>query len=174
MLAERDSGSISLLTGTECAERNWAVSLSIQGQDLIDGASTYIQVGVLQKNNFYSQWCQTPAQDQPDVQAAAVRPARNLFKDPEWGGIYGATAPQDSEYVIALVDAYFNVSWDDFQKSDYHEGTQETLACRALYGEYAMFFPAEKLSTFDGPGLRLNHIDDIWLRFDYVSAAKQW
>jgi hypothetical protein len=169
-----DPGSISLLNGTECAERNWAVSLAIQGQSLTDDASSYVQVGVLQKNNFYSQWCQTPGAGQGDVQAAAVRPARNLFQDPEWGGSYGATAPRDSEYVIALVDAYFNVSWEDFQRTEYREGSQETLACRGLYGEYALFFPAEKLSTFDGPGLRLNHIDDIWLRFDYVSAAKQW
>ena len=30
------------------------------------------------------------------------------------------------------------------------------------------------MSMNGSSGLALRNIDDIWLRFDYVSAAKQW
>jgi hypothetical protein len=168
-------GTISLLTGTECAERNWGLSVAVQGEDLVDDQSTYSQVGVLQKNDFFSQWCTAPAGgDENTLQRASVRPVRNLFKDPQWGGNYGSASPSDSEYVIALVDAYFNVDWADFQAPEYVGGGNETFACRALYGDYALFFSADKISIHGSAGLHLEHITDVWIRFDYVSAAKQW
>lgn len=166
-------GSISLLTGTECAERNWGISVAVQGEELVEDQSTYSQVGILQKNDFYSQWCSAP-DDENGLQRASVRPVRNLFKDPQWGGSYGSASPNDSEYVIALIDAYFNVEWADFQAPEYVGGGNETLACRALYGDYALFFPADKISINGSTGLRLENITDVWIRFDYVSAAKQW
>lgn len=169
-----DPGTIHLLTGAECAERTWSVTASLQGTDLTDDNNTYLQVGVLQKNDFYSQWCLNPTAEQGEVQLASVRPARNLFIDPVWGGDYGATNPSESEYVISLVDAYFNVSWNDFTSPDYDAGSDTALACRGLYGEYAIFLPAQILNIDDSGGLHLRRVDDIWLRFDYVSAAKQW
>jgi hypothetical protein len=168
-------GTIKLLTGSECAERIWYVTLSLQGENLTDYNSTYTGIELLHKNSFYSQWCLEPAEGQGDVQSASVRPARNLFKDPVWGsGNYGTTSTADSEYVVAPVDAYHNISWEEFQSPEFHDGHSEALACRGLYGEYAVFFPAEILSIDGSQGLLLNHVDDIWLRFDYVSAAKRW
>ncbi len=168
-----DVSGIPLLTGSECAESNWAVNLSLQGDDLVDDNSAYIQVELLQKNTFYSQWCDTPPEGKP-VQQASARPALNLLKDPVWGTDVTNPGSGGSEYAIALVDAYFNVEWADFTREDYKEGNSEELACRSLYGEYALFFSAEKLSIEGDSGLRLQYIDDIWLRFDYVSAAKPW
>lgn len=173
-LALGDPGTIHLLTGAECAERTWSVTVSLQGTDLTGDNTTYVQLGVLQKNDFYSQWCLTPGEDQGEVQLASVRPARNLFLDPVWGGDFGASTPSESEYVISLVDAYFNVTWDTFAGADYSDGSDMALACRGLYGEYALFLPSQILSIDDSDGLHLRRIDDVWVRFDYVSAAKQW
>lgn len=169
-----DPGTIHLLTGVECAERLWSVTASLQGTNLTDDNATYLQMGVLHKNDFYSQWCLTPEAGQGEMQLGSVRPARNLFQDPVWGGDYGASNPTDSEYVVSLVNAYFNVSWDEFTQQDYSEGSDTALSCRGLYGQYAVFFPAQILSMEGSSGLSLRNIDDIWLRFDYVSAAKQW
>jgi len=160
--------------GTECAERHWSVAVSLQGTDLTDDNTTYLQMGLLQKNDFYSQWCLTPDQEQGEMQLASVRPARNLFQDPVWGGDYGVANPTDSAYVIALVDAYFNVPWEEFTQATYTDGSDTALACRAIYGEYAIFIPAQIISMEGSSGLMLRNVDDIWLRFDYVSAAKQW
>ncbi len=164
---------IPLLTGSECAESNWSVNLSLQGEDLLESNATYIQVELLQKNTFYSQWCDTPPEGQ-SVQQASVRPAVNLLKDPVWGGDLGNPGSGSSEYAVALVDAYFNVEWAEFQNEDYTAGNSQELACRSLYGEYALFFSMEKLSINGSSGLHLLNIDDIWIRFDYVSAAKRW
>jgi hypothetical protein len=79
-----------------------------------------------------------------------VRPSRNLFKDPESGGTFGSTSNSESEDVRALVDAYHNVPPAELQKSDYHEGASEELACRGVYGECALFFPALSLSVDGG------------------------
>ncbi len=167
-------GTISLLAGSECAERNWSVSVSLQGEELDSLGSSYTQVGILQKNTFYSQKCVAASGEELPIVSASVRPARNLFLDPVWGGNYGSAAPSDSEYVIALVDAYHNVDWMDFQSPNYGNNANETLAGRALYGEYGVFISAEKLNLEGSSGLRLEGLDDIWIRLDYVSVAKQW
>ncbi len=167
-------GSISLLAGSECAERNWSVSVSLQGAGLDALPSAYTQVGVMQKNTFYSQKCVAAAGEELPIVSASVRPARNLFVDPVWGGNYGSAAPADSEYVVALVDAYHNVEWTEFQSPGYGAGGNETLACRGLYGEYGLFISAEKFDIGDASGLRLEDLEDIWIRLDYVSVAKQW
>jgi hypothetical protein len=169
-----DPGTVAVLSGQECAERTWSIAVSLQGTDLTGDDTTHVQIGVLHKNDFYSQWCLTPSEEQGEMQVASVRPARNLFLDPVWGGDFGTANPTDSDYVISLVDAYFNVSWEDFSSPDYSAGSDTALACRGLYGEYAIFLPAQILDIDGSGGLSLLNVDDIWLRFDYVSAAKQW
>ncbi len=169
-----DPGSVALLTGHECAERTWSIALSLQGTGLTDYNNTHLQLGVLHKNDFYSQWCLPPSDEQGEMQIASVRPSRNLFLDPVWGGDFGTANPSDSDYVISLVDSYFNVSWEDFSSPEYTAGSDTALACRGLYGEYAIFIPAQILNIEYSDGLSLLNVDDIWIRFDYVSAAKQW
>ena len=167
-------GSVPVLTGSQCGERVWSVNLTLHGKDLLTDGASYTSVQVLKKNTFYSQWCAKPAAGSPPLQVSSVRPSRNLFKDPVLGGKVGSSNTKETEYVRALVDAYLNVSRSDFEKESYKEGASEELAARALYGGYALFFPKERLSIEGSSGLRLNRIEDIWLRFDYVSAAKGW
>ncbi|MDY0000921.1 MAG: EB domain-containing protein [Polyangia bacterium] len=169
-----DPGTVALLTGQECAERTWSLAVSLRGTDLTDDSSTHLQIGVLHKNDFYSQWCLTPSTGQGEMQVASVRPARNLFLDPVWGGDFGTATPVDSDYVISLVDAYFDVTWEEFSAPEYSAGSDTAFACRGLYGEYAIFLPAQILDIDHSGGLSLLKVEDIWLRFDYVSAARQW
>ena len=60
----------------------------------------------------------------------------------------------------------------EFEKENYSQGATTELAGRGLYGDYALFIPAGVLSVDGGEGLRLERIDDILLRLDYVSVAR--
>ncbi|MBW2736298.1 MAG: hypothetical protein JRH20_28250 [Deltaproteobacteria bacterium] len=168
-----EAGTIPLLTGAECAEKLWSVNMTLHGEKLVDSDQGYASVQLLQKNTFYSQWCSTPSGDQQELQVSSVRPSRNLFKDPVLGGSYGSSNTDDSEYVRALVDAYFNVPRAELEK-DYTLGSSNELASRGIYGEYAIFFPKEQLAVDGTKGLHLEKVDDILIRLDYVSAAKAW
>jgi hypothetical protein len=169
-----DPGTIGLLTGSDCAERTWSVNLVIQGPDIVDDGSTFTRVDLMHRNTFYSQWCLEPGEDQGPMQSASVRPSVNLFKDPVWGSDYGETDTTQSDYTRTRIEAYFNKTREEFEAEDYQQGAKEELATRALYGEYALFFPAEFLATESTDGLHLDRIEDILLRIDYVSAAKVW
>ena len=46
------------------------------------------------------------------------------------------------------------------------------LAGRGLYGDYAIFFPADSLAIGSNEGLVLPQVEDILLRLDYVSVAR--
>lgn len=173
VLSLGDAGSIPILAGSQCGERIWSVNMTLHGENLMTDGATYTSVQLLKKNTFYSQWCSDPGSGAP-LQMSSVRPSLNLFNDPVEGGSVGTSNTNESEYARALVDAYFNVSRADFEKESYSEGSSEELAARALYGGYALFFPKERLSIDGSSGLRLNRIEDILLRFDYVSAAKAW
>ena len=91
-------------------------------------------------------------------------------------------APSDgtSIFEAASADAYtsarlspeIGVSRDELESDAYVNGSSRELAGRGVYGEYSLFLPAEVLSTDGGPGLDLERIDDILLRIDYVSVAR--
>jgi hypothetical protein len=67
---------------------------------------------------------------------------------------------------------YLNVSRVELEREDYAQGGTTELAGRGLFGEYALFIPASVLSLDGSPGLRLDRIEDILLRLDYVSVAR--
>jgi hypothetical protein len=46
------------------------------------------------------------------------------------------------------------------------------LAGRGLYGDYALFLPAEVLSRDGSDGLDLDRVTDVLLRLEYVSVAR--
>jgi len=169
-----EPGTIALLAGSDCAERIWSVNLVIQGDDLVDDESTYTRVDLLQRNTFFSQWCVEPGDDLPPVQVSSVRPSHNLFKDPIWGADYGESDTTQSDFTRTRIEAYFNIDRAEFEAEDYQQGAKEELATRAIYGEYALFFPVDFLAVDGSSGLHLKRIDDILLRIDYVSAAKAW
>jgi hypothetical protein len=165
---------ISVLAANDCAERVWSVNASIIGSaDMYSGGSpTFTRIDLLKQNTFFSQWC-TPGDDA--FQMASVRPSRNLFRDPVYGGDYGAgLGPQNESqlYTRARIEAYFNVDRAGFEADDYANGETSELAARGLYGKYALFIPAGILSLDGSRGLVLNEVDDILLRLDYVSVAR--
>jgi hypothetical protein len=166
-----EPGTIPLLTGADCSERIWSVNATIHGDGISGSSSTMTRIELLQENSFYSQWCVEPSEGDPPLQQVSTRPMRNLFRDPVYGGDFGSRVADATPYVRARIQAYHNVGWAAFEREGYHDGESEELAARALYGDWALFIPAEML----GPqGLLLERVDDILLRFDYVSAAKSW
>lgn len=174
-----DPGGIPILAGTDCAERLWSVNASVLGDDPYIGGSTFTRVVLRKRNTFYSQWCDG-AHD-TEFQVASTRPSRNLFLDPYgWNESLTPATPQPdttsidetNAYSNARISAYFNVSRAELEDERYFNGDSQELAGRGLYGDYALFFPAETLSDGDGDGVVLNRIADVLLRFDYVSVAR--
>jgi hypothetical protein len=168
------ANGIPVLSGSDCAERLWSVNASIVGPAAMyqGAAPSFTRIELHKLNTFYSQWCS--ATDTP-FQSASVRPSRNLFKEPELtstiGSATGATG-EANEYTTARIQAYFNVDQKAFEADDYANGQTAELAARGLYGKYALFIPAEMLSTKGGTGLVLNKVQDVLLRLDYVSVAR--
>ena len=111
------------------------------------------------------------------MQAASFRPSRNLLRDPVWGapsGDAGSSVRDKSGYTRAHLQAYLNVDSIEFESDDYDDGQSTELAGRSLYGEYALFFPAQILATEGRDGFHPERIEDILSRFDYVSVARIW
>ncbi len=180
---QHNTQSIGIFAGTSCAERIWSVFAAIEGSDnlFIGSDSTpFAQINLLKSNTFYSQWCSTPSPDGTPFQKSTVNPSINLFEDPEQGAPgqtsgFG-TGSGNTSYTPARLDAYFNVTATALAQQAYANGQDNELATRGLYGDYALYLPAAELSQpgVAGPstGLDLNAVDDILLRIDYVSVAK--
>lgn len=173
-----ETHDIPLLTGYDCAERLWSVNASISGTDVHRGAGTWTDVHLRQRNSFYSQWCVPPA-DGSDYADASTRPSRNLFRDPYSPSTTVPTAvpaPQFgdevNDFTVARISARFNRSRAELESESYVEGDSQELAARALYGDYELFFPADFLSIGSGDGLVLANVEDVLLRFEYVSVAR--
>lgn len=146
---------ISLLAGSDCAERVWSVNFSVLGVDtgaqpLVVGNDerTFIRLEVHKSNSFYSQWCDAA---RTDYQTASFRPAVNLFQEPGVSGNITAggtvSSSSDNSLTRARVRAHINVSREDFETSAYVEGSSAELAGRGLYGSYVLFIPAGSIST---------------------------
>lgn len=172
-------GGIPILAGTDCAERLWSVNASVLGDDPYIGGSTFTRIVLRKRNTFFSQWCS--GGHEADDQVASTRPSRNLFLDPYgWEESLTPATPQPDRtsidetnaYSNARISAYFNVSRAALEDERYFNGDSQELAGRGLYGDYALFFPADTLSDGRSDGLMLNRIDDVLLRFDYVSVAR--
>jgi hypothetical protein len=174
------SNGVSIFATNDCAERLWSVNASILGTDVYSGsATTFARVDLLKQNAFFSQWCGAAPADQP-FQLASVRPARNLFQEPGQASTVGTdlgVAQGERLTSRARIQAYFNVSRADFEQQSYANGDTSELAGRGLYGAYELFIPASILAAEAGggqysQGLVLDRVDDILLRFDYVSVAR--
>ena len=139
----------------------------------------FVNIDLLKRNTFYSQWCTETGREDP-FQLASVRPSKNLFRDPTSGTAVGQTLlgvqSETSGYTRAQIEAVFNVARDEFSADQYANGETNQLAARGLYGEYALFIPAALISQPAGatqtPGLVLTQVEDVLLRMDYVSVAR--
>lgn len=169
-----DTQGVPIYAKTDCAERLWSINASILGDDLLrDSNSTNVRIDILKQNTFFSQWCGDRGAN-TEFQHASYRPNTNLFREPGIGANVGASTGVErgvESYSRARVQAYLNVPRNDFDSADYDDGQSNELAARGLYGNYAIFIPADLISRDNSQGLVLNHIDDILIRLDYVSVA---
>lgn len=177
-LARGQSGRFPIADANSCAERLWSLNVAIQGNPLRTqrGESRAVDVQVLQRNTFYSNWC-GPA-DTP-FQVGSVRPGRNLFREPGIGeGVPVGGGDPTQRFARARIQAELDVPPDDFDGDAFTDGQSTELAARALYGDYALYIPATSLAPIDasgevvGDGLILDEVDDILLRVDYLSVAR--
>jgi hypothetical protein len=178
-----ESQGVPLLTAVDCAERLWSVNAALAGLELSAiPDSTVTDVVLRKRNTFYSQWCGDGGTT--DMQVASTRPNRNLFLDPY--SSFAASSqnlgvPQPDRGAIdttraftsARVRAFFGVPRGELERDDYFNGESTELAGRGLYGDYALFFPVETLSIDGSDGLRLENVEDVLLRLDYVSVASR-
>ena len=168
-----DAKGVPVLASSDCAERVWSVNASVLGTDVqIGKKASFVRIELHKSNTFYSQWC---GKAKTLFQLASVRPTRNLFKDPVYGGDLASTLGATSEsklYSRARIEAYLNVDQKALEAEKYASGKTSELAARGLYGAYALVLPAEVMSEKGKDGLVCNKIDDVLLRLDYVSVAR--
>ncbi|MBT9556982.1 MAG: hypothetical protein IV100_13180 [Myxococcales bacterium] len=147
-----------------CAERVWSVAASVEG-DLLSLTSPSVPLFILKHNSFESQWCGDPtAHGDLPRQVGSWRPMINHFRD-----IDDASMPMGETYAWSHVNAWVNVRRSDLYKDGYAEGGSDELAGRGLYGNYLLVFPYHGL--LDQGSAILNQIDDVLIRFDYISVS---
>jgi hypothetical protein len=171
-----DTSGIEILSGEDCAERIWSVNASILGNNLHTTDTNLSRITLRKSNSFFSQWCGGFGPDGSDYQNASSTRA-NLFVDPLSfgdGDLPQVAAAGDSSrtFTSARLQPRFNVPQDELESEGYFEGDSQELAGRGLYGEYSLFIPAQSMALNGGEGLVLSQVEDILLRFDYVSVAK--
>lgn len=166
------SQGVPIVADNDCAERLWSVNAAVLGEGVYEGnQSSFTRLDLLKKNTFFSQWCEAPKSG-PPFQVASVRPAINLLQDPTDPDREKVEAQDVNDYTRGRMQPYLNVSRADLEMEDYAQGATMELAGRGLYGDYAIFIPKAVLSLDGSPGLRLDRVDDILLRLDYVSVAR--
>jgi hypothetical protein len=172
-----DGAGVGVFAETDCAERLWSVTASIQGAGELYGGDdpSFVLVELEKQNSFFSQWCSSTREG---FQVASVRPSRNLFRpEGERATVGGALGVDNGvgSYTTAQIEAVFNATREDLSRDEYAQGDTSQLAARGLYGEYALFFPAGVLADEepgDSTGLRLSEVEDILLRLDYVAMPR--
>ncbi|MCC6624976.1 MAG: hypothetical protein IT385_27260 [Deltaproteobacteria bacterium] len=145
-----------------CAERLWSVTAAVEG-DLLGARTPTLPLYVLKRNHFASQWCGARGGGEA-MQTASVRPTRNLFR-----GADGSVTQEVVETSTwASVDAWINVKRSELYRDEYRQGSSDELAGRGLYGAYTLILPAD---GFLDEVSSLTGLEDILIRFDYVSVA---
>jgi hypothetical protein len=145
-----------------CAERLWRVTATLQG-DLVTAEASAAPIVLMRTNLFQSQWCNGRRGDSP-YQTASLQPESTLFGVAERGGVEALRVSSAS----AALEAWFNVSRDQFDRAAYAEGASDEFAGRGLYGDYVILFPWHGLLE---NGFPLDQMEDVLLRFDYLSVG---
>ena len=83
-----------------------------------------------------------------------------------------STVDEARGFSDARIQARLNISRAELESEAFADGDSQELAGRGLYGEYALFIPAETLSVDGRDGLLLANVEDILLRLDYISVAR--
>ncbi len=167
---------IAILSGQDCAERVWSVNASLIGSNLHTSDTSKSRITLHKSDSFFSQWCGLTGPDGSDYQFASTT-KRNLFFEPE--SFVQTDLPQtfvptdpSATFTSARLQPRFNVSREQLESESYVDGDSQELAGRGLYGQYSIFIPAETIATQGRDGLNLSQVEDILLRFDYVSVAR--
>lgn len=172
-----DAGAIPLLSGLNCAERLWSVNASVLGSDLMNRTdTTIVSLQIRKRNTFSSQWCD--GRESSEAQVATTRPSRNLFVDPfsanSWGADRELSQLTDTREVTgfsrATVQARINVTQEELERESFSDGDSTALAGRGVFGDYTLFIPATAQSIEGSAGLRLENVEDVLIRLDYVAA----
>ena len=145
-----------------CAERLWRVTATVQGDGLDIGAPT-IPMVVLKSSSFASQWCEDHGTGDDDG-------FQNAWSGP-LVALGHAESSDSNDFTPASISAWLNVRRSDLYRDQYSEGASEELAGRGLYGEYILLFPRAGLFDRPGPSLPLEMVEDVLVRFDYVSIS---
>lgn len=167
---------------SNCAERLWSVAAAVVGDDGFNPGGTQTELHILKRNRFSSGWCSAGADGEQQV--ARFDPSRNLFLDSEVPRSIGVPTDVANPYTrLVLNNTATNATRADLERSSYDQGVQAGLAGRGLFGEYALFIPAETLryevcdvggacATSGEGGLDLAGVRDVLLRFEYTAAAR--
>jgi hypothetical protein len=187
-----NASDVPIFASNSCAERIWSVNAMVEGAvDTVyrGSVAAFTAIDLEKTNSFYSQWCTDMRSPEGSAlfQAASVRPAINLFRDPDigaqdlGGGMVVGGAQNVSNGLqntsTARMQPRINVARNQFAMDDFGSGSSSELAGRGLFGPYALFIPAESISRrqSDGTytnGLNMDALTDILLRIDYVSVAR--
>ena len=178
-LGANDGVRVPIIYNNSCGERLWSVNMSVVGDTArtFVGASPQATLELRQRNTFFANWCD----GRPGYQVASTRPSKNLFREPgvadgqELGG-----GDEINGMADARVQARLDVDPGEFISADYVDGASEELAGRLLFGEYTLFIPAGSIAELDDAGraipntsgLLLGGLEDIAIRFDYLSVAR--
>ncbi len=171
-----ETNGVAIYSRTDCAERLWSIDAGIVGDGAAVGGSQKVRMDVSQRNAFYSQWCGDPSSYADPFQYASVRPSRNLFRVPGSGQLEGTEASSDpdevQEFTRARLQATIGTDEATLEDESASVDASSELATRGLYGDYAIFIDDENISRNGEDGLDLNAVEDILLRFDYLSVSK--
>lgn len=187
-----NASDVPIFASNSCAERIWSVNAMVEGpaESVYRGSvAAFTAIDLEKTNTFFSQWCtEMRAPDNTLLfQSASVRPAVNLFRDPEVGAqdLGGGMVVGGAQNVAnglqntstARMQPRINVARNQFAMDDFGSGSSSELAGRGLFGKYALFIPAESISRLQpdmtlSNGLNLDAVTDILLRIDYVSVAR--
>ncbi|QDG50704.1 hypothetical protein FIV42_08170 [Persicimonas caeni] len=166
-----EGGGVPIYSRTDCAERLWSLDAGVVGEQAYNGARGTMRLDLLQRNTFYSQWCS----DQAGFQYSSVRPSRNLFRVPGVGKLDGTdnAANGVEAYSRARIQASVGTDHNTLESLQDSAGASTELATRGLYGDYALFIDAQFISRDGSEGLLFDKVDDILLRFDYLTVASR-
>ncbi|MEQ8279533.1 MAG: hypothetical protein RMA76_19015 [Deltaproteobacteria bacterium] len=174
-----DASGIPFALENACAERVWSLNATVVGDEarMFQGLAQTVNLEIQQANTFYANRCARAADD--SFQVASTRPRRNLFRLPGVGeGVPNLVDDSARNFATARLQARLNVDPTTLASSTTVDGESTELAARLLFGEYALFIPESELPNVDdegrpvGDGLRLNEVDDILLRIDYLSVSR--
>jgi hypothetical protein len=144
--------------GNRCGERVWSSTAQV-AMDPVQ-PQYRMPLRLLASNTFSSQWC--AGQHDTPMQTSSTRPTLNLFL-PSTAVPFVPAPPQTASDVLAPLATSPGPFWADPPP----DGSVTDLAGHGLYSTYVLLFDPTD------PAVDLTRIEDVYLRFDFLSGAAQ-